>query len=603
MQANSANDFRVSALVPLQNDSRLDLGAYLEVLKNAPKDMAVEDVSVSDRFSAFSANDFELWGSSSYWVRFRIDHSHNTSEHWFLTQDYEHIQQMDLYYPDDGGFQKVSSGTNYSPITREFYLRNIVFKIPVSNEVATYYLHVSGAEMMQLKLSWNTIRGVVENTAISQIIFGLFFGGLLVIFCFNLLLYFAVGNKLHLFYLYYMACMLIGFFAENGFAILFGNGRQFDYIYLGFAYLGFHAWCLFFRSFFELKRYIPWADRVLRVLQYVGLVGALGVLTFVPMSYGAKYLPFYLLVVTPIVFIIAAIRLWQGNRVAGLYIAGWFLFVPFLMWFVLSLLSIPIDIHSRYGVQFGALWESVLFTFTLTLSIRNIRASRDDALRDTVESRKLGEYTTQILEGERKAIAREIHDGFNATLITLKINLETIRRLVKDPAVLDIVSGLIDLVATRYESARSLVRRLRPELLDTLGLKGAIEELVGSLNSAQTPCEFSCKVNGCVAELDELVNISIYRITQEGTTNIIKYADATLAVIELTVSDDIVLTIKDNGRGFDVSKEKNGIGLVSIRERVIALNGEFTVHSTATNKAALPSAELPSTVLTVRIPR
>ena len=567
------------ALKPAFNDTRLDLTGHIEILLGADADAKLDDIQQSPNFIAFNPNALEPWTSTSYWVRFRIDHSNSQLEHWYLAQDYEHIRKIELYYPSPQAYTKILSGSDYPLSTREFPLRTPIFKIPIHEKTATYYMRVSGMPMMQLRLSWNSIHSLVKNTAVSQLLFGLFFGGLLIIFFFNAILYLAVRSTLYLYYVYYLGATIISFLYENGFSNLFNIGRHFDYLFVAASFFGLHGWFLFFRNFFKLKQYASNLNIILHVFQHLALTCAFGSLTFFSVELALQILAGFILIISPFVFTSAAIRCWQKDLTAGLYLLGWLVLVPLLMFSVLKTLSISSDIFTRYMVQFGTLWETLLFTLALSAHIGSIRASRDEALRDTEQNRRLNKSTLDILETERKSIAQEIHDGFNATLITIKVHLETVRRLNKDPAVSEVIEGLIDVASSRYESARKLVRRLRPEIIDTMGLQGAIEELVDSLNRARTPCEFACKFEGDTTKLDEASAISLYRIAQEATTNILKHADARRAEITLAVNGAVNLSIQDNGVGFDKTKSSEGVGLVSIRERVIALQGKFNVHT------------------------
>ena len=215
----------------------------------------------------------------------------------------------------------------------------------------------------------------------------------------------------------------------------------------------------------------------------------------------------------------------------------------------------------------------------VTIRTEQLAKARDKAIKVSEENRLLSRNITAVLEEERKAIASEIHDSFNATLIGIKFHLQAIKALSTTREIDEIVTSLSSIVSEKYDSARSLVRRLRPEAIDTLGLGSAIKNLISSLNGVTSGCIFTCEISDNLKDLNEKASIAIYRIIQEATTNILKYAEASQATITVMRSDDIELEIKDNGIGFDPETTVEGIGLISMRERALDLGGSFTVDS------------------------
>ncbi len=107
------------------------------------------------------------------------------------------------------------------------------------------------------------------------------------------------------------------------------------------------------------------------------------------------------------------------------------------------------------------------------------------------------------------------------------------------------------------------------------------------------------KLGGELDKLSEPVNIAVYRIVQEGLTNIYNHAEATWAQISLSrenglepADDCLLLTIEDNGKGYNTQQQFRGLGLLGMRERVIALNGSLSVRS-ACNEGTEITIKLP----------
>lgn len=200
------------------------------------------------------------------------------------------------------------------------------------------------------------------------------------------------------------------------------------------------------------------------------------------------------------------------------------------------------------------------------------------------EKQNVQHYTKQLLEKieeERKRIASDLHDSVSHELLSLKNSLETKT---------DITNNKIDAI---INDIRSISRNLHPIMFDKIGLKASIEQLI---DRAQSVNDFmvtaTINYTGTLSITDEL---QVYRIIQEALSNIIKYADAIAAKITIDEHQQAIhIEIKDNGKGFDVSKSlagSNAFGLHNIIERSKAIGGEAKIVSDKTG-----------TIITIEIP-
>jgi two-component system sensor histidine kinase UhpB len=216
---------------------------------------------------------------------------------------------------------------------------------------------------------------------------------------------------------------------------------------------------------------------------------------------------------------------------------------------------------------------------------RDLVESRNQALRADAEKRKLIQKVNSIVEDERKSIAVEIHDELNASLIAARLESQAILRLAEDcppdPRVAEIKersAAITKLTLDLYASGRRLVRRLRPEVLDMLGLDGAVEEMIRHYNTSD--CAFDFHAEGDFSGISGELAISAYRIVQEALSNIMKHAKATEAGVVLAIGADALdINIHDNGAGFDTEVASEGIGIIGMRERVVAMGGRIDIDS------------------------
>jgi len=217
---------------------------------------------------------------------------------------------------------------------------------------------------------------------------------------------------------------------------------------------------------------------------------------------------------------------------------------------------------------------------------RDLLASRNEALRADADKRKLIQKVNSIVEDERKSIAIEIHDELNASLIAARLESQSIMalaaRAAPAPEIDEIRAksqAITKLTLDLYASGRRLVRRLRPEVLEMLGLHGAVEEMLRHYDSG-SGCSFTFHSEGDFSRLGHDLAISAYRIVQEALSNVMKHADAAHAQVSLVLAGDaLCINVADDGAGFDPLLAPDGIGIIGMRERVYALHGTIAVHS------------------------
>jgi signal transduction histidine kinase len=192
---------------------------------------------------------------------------------------------------------------------------------------------------------------------------------------------------------------------------------------------------------------------------------------------------------------------------------------------------------------------------------------RRDALRRMIEGQ----------ETERRRLARELHDETGQALTSVLLGLKAAES-ADDPVAA--MAGLRELVVETLQDVRRLAVELRPKALDDFGLVPAIERLVETF-SASTGIEVDFASKLGEERLPSEVETTLYRIVQEGLTNIAKHA-AAQRVSVLVVRRGMVASavVEDDGLGFDAADEAaGGIGLAGMRERVALLDGKLTVET------------------------
>ncbi len=204
--------------------------------------------------------------------------------------------------------------------------------------------------------------------------------------------------------------------------------------------------------------------------------------------------------------------------------------------------------------------------------------------RSRDENRALAQRSLAIQERERRNLAHELHDEMGQSISGIKALAVSISQQdIEDREQIAASAETIVAISNDiYDVARQMMRRLRPVILDELGLVVALQEMIDDWNSRHEDmfCHFSH--SGELGNFDEELNISIYRMVQEGLTNISKHSDANEVHIHLSREsnqgqDSLHLTLSDDGLGFDAQKARWGLGLLGMRERCEALGGKFSL--------------------------
>jgi signal transduction histidine kinase len=222
--------------------------------------------------------------------------------------------------------------------------------------------------------------------------------------------------------------------------------------------------------------------------------------------------------------------------------------------------------------------QEVLARIETQLKIRQLQIQLQNALqREKALNQQIEQMATL---DERHRIAREVHDSLGHLLVALNIQLESVQTLWQNNP--DEAHKLLleakQLGADSLKAVRQSVSDMRMDPLQGKLLEDAIAQLVEEFSHV-TGIHANCEIH-LSHPLSQSVSATLYRVLQEGLTNICKHAHATAVNIQLhTQPDRIFLTLKDNGDGFQVTEDKDGFGLQGMKERLEKSGGSLTVES------------------------
>jgi len=208
----------------------------------------------------------------------------------------------------------------------------------------------------------------------------------------------------------------------------------------------------------------------------------------------------------------------------------------------------------------------------------------EQRLKDSHEElRSLASRLQDIREEERAVIAREIHDELGQQITGLKMDISWIskRIQVQDDAVQQKIKSVLGLLDETIKTIRKIASELRPSILDDLGLVDALqwyslefEKRYGIAVSFRTSVE--------EVKTGKHASIGLFRIYQESLTNVARHAAATFVDSVIAIKDNtLILTITDNGKGFDtaITGNKKTLGLLGMKERTLMMGGKYEISS------------------------
>lgn len=245
--------------------------------------------------------------------------------------------------------------------------------------------------------------------------------------------------------------------------------------------------------------------------------------------------------------------------------------------------TIEVEVRRQDG---STVWTEDRITFLRDRSGKPtgyLGVTRDITLRKQAEDalRRLSRRLVEVQEMERRGMARELHDHIGQELTGLKLSLEMVSRL-PPPAVKDRLSEALASINELVTRVQDLSLEFRPAMLDDLGLVPALLWHFERFNS-QTGVRVAFKHRGIQRRFAPEIETAVYRIVQEGLTNVTRHADVVEASVRLVLNKGMLgVYIEDEGIGFDVEAafaRGTSSGLTGMQERATLLGGQFEIIS------------------------
>lgn len=238
---------------------------------------------------------------------------------------------------------------------------------------------------------------------------------------------------------------------------------------------------------------------------------------------------------------------------------------------------IPVEINSHLF-----LYKDKLTILSIARDITERKMAEEKLKRNAKLLRELATHLQSVREEERTLIAREIHDEFGQTLTVLKIKLTLLNK--KIPENLNSIKAQLDeaikMIDNSVETVQKISSKLRPDILDELGLIAAIEWQVSEFEKL-SGIKCTVVLPNHEIKIDKERETAIFRILQEALTNVARHSGADKVQINLYIHlSKIILEVKDNGRGItnEQIKDVKSLGIHGMEERVLIFGGTLLIE-------------------------
>ncbi|TRZ36909.1 histidine kinase [Niallia circulans] len=207
-----------------------------------------------------------------------------------------------------------------------------------------------------------------------------------------------------------------------------------------------------------------------------------------------------------------------------------------------------------------------------------------EALEDAKQKQDFGLKIIGAQEEERKRLSREIHDGPAQMMANVMMRSDLIERIYKEHGAQEAfeeIKNLKLMVRSALYEVRRIIYDLRPMALDDLGLVPTLKKYLKTTEEYYQTASIGFTTIGKDFRLPNKYEVALFRLIQESVQNALKHAEAKTILVKIEMRrDQVIVVIKDDGKGFDKSvKKQESFGLIGMRERVELLEGELSIDS------------------------
>lgn len=417
---------RAFAIEPVIIDSgmtEVPLGPHLEILEDPEGKRVLSDVLKGAPSASFerSSVEFPQFGftRSVFWARFTVHNKCDCDITWYLEASHPLMDRINVYRLDhkDRLVEERASGGILPFTSREVQYSNFVFSFTErETRRHTYYVRFQTSGFMNLYLTMWSPEAFKVNAGRMDIIFAIYYGAMMVMIIYNLLLFFSLRDRSYLFYVLYCLAFVVFQLCLNGLAF-----RYLWPSYPWWAKQSIPFWVLlalifsieFVRHFLDTEHYVPVLNRMLKISSYV-LAAMLPLIFIVNYSIAVIITNIIIAIFFIFLYIVSVRILLMGNRAARLYIITWAAFWIGALVYSLKLFSImPDTFVTRWMLQIASLVQVILLSLAMADKIRYM-TEKLGVLNESLETKvqeRTQELNTALISMKKKdmEIQKEFH--------------------------------------------------------------------------------------------------------------------------------------------------------------------------------------------------
>ncbi len=415
-----------------ENGVSKSIGKNVAIFEDSTGKMTLQDVIKSGVFTKSDADVPNIGVSpSSFWIKFSVQNI-SQNDRLLLEFDQPTIDEATLYtVQPDGSIATQAEGEFKKYHERLYDNQNHVFALDIPRgNTYTFYMRVKSGEQMVLPMFIGDTKSVLESLMNKDVIFGLFFGIILVMLFYNLFIYFTTREKGYLYYVFYILTLALSQASLSGYAFRFiwpgSTWMAQNSVYI-FPSLGGLAAMLFVKEFLQTRILVPKLTKGLNILIGVFIFAIIAVFL------GLKMLSFTIMQLNTIigslyVLYLSVVVLRKGNKSAQFFIVAWTILLLGATIFVLKDFGIfPYNNFTSSILAIGSAIEVVLLSFALADKINILRKEREAVQAQTLlaveENARIVREQNVLLEAkvtERTQELKASNEELNKTLIDLK---------------------------------------------------------------------------------------------------------------------------------------------------------------------------------------
>lgn len=478
-------------LIDIDNKSEIiDIrGLDILTLEDKGNRLSFKDVVLSLNFQPNNKDvpNFEV-SSSSFWLKFEIKNNSNQN-HFLLNLAYPNLDEVELYtQTSDQKFTTMKMGKNRPFFERIYKTPGYVFDLIIpKNETVTCFLKIKSGGQIMTPMYFGTLKGVLETLQTENFFIGIYSGIFLIMFFYNLFVFFAIRDRVYVFYVTYILIV--------GLVQLCLLGYTFQYFWPNSTWLALHSVYLlsalvgifsieFVKAFLQTKKHTPTLHKGLFIITviYISYI----ILDFFNFGAGLyKVIQFCAMLLSIYMLVIAFKILNKGYRPARFFIIAWSFFLIGVLIYALKDVGIlPYNNFTLYSMPIGSAIETVLLSFALADRINILKKekeqSQETALQALQENEKL--ITEQNVVLEQKVEERTIelmytNAELNTTLTNLKDTQAQLVNAEKMASLGQLTAGIAHEINNPINFVSANIKPLRMDIEEVLALVKKYENL------------------------------------------------------------------------------------------------------------------------------